>query len=202
MSMSENVSSQSDPHAQFHTSALLQKLVDEAPENYFTLDWLVGNLHSRSFGIIILFLALLTMIPIVSIFARLILLILALQIMVGCKSVVLPQRIMLHPLASKHLTHLQKHAIPTLTHLEKLIRPRWPKILVVARRGGGFIAFILIALSLATPLPLANMPTAAIIIMMALAYIEHDGLLLVIAHIMGLAFLAIISVAILEALRL
>jgi hypothetical protein len=36
------------------TSLVLQELLDEAPADYFTLDWLIGSLPDRSFGIVML----------------------------------------------------------------------------------------------------------------------------------------------------
>ncbi|HEU0118628.1 MAG TPA: exopolysaccharide biosynthesis protein, partial [Alphaproteobacteria bacterium] len=49
-------------------------------------------------------------------------------------------------------------------------------------------------ISLLAPLPLANVPAAAITVLIALAYLEHDGLLLILTQILGLAILSLISV--------
>jgi hypothetical protein len=61
------------------TSVVLQRLHDEAPTDYFTVGWLMGSLHRRSFGIIMLLLALAAMAPGVAIVAGLLLMIPALQ---------------------------------------------------------------------------------------------------------------------------
>ena len=39
-------------------SIVLQRLHDEAPTDHFTLGWLMGSLHKRSFGVIMLLLGL------------------------------------------------------------------------------------------------------------------------------------------------
>src|ERR1700733_14588724 len=138
-------------NGQMHTSVMLQTLIDEAPKDHFTLNWLIGSMPGRSFGVIILFLGLLTMVPIVSIFARFVLLLLILQIIAGYKSPVLPQRLMVRPIPSRYLVHLQDHAIPTLQFLERLIRPRWPNLPAETRRVGGLIVLVLIIVSLLAP---------------------------------------------------
>jgi hypothetical protein len=49
------------------SSRILQDVLDNAPENHFTLGWLMSALRERSFGIVILFLGLLATAPIGSI---------------------------------------------------------------------------------------------------------------------------------------
>lgn len=56
-----------------HTSVVLQRLHDEAPLDHFTLPWLMEHLRRRSFGMIMLLLALVAMVPGVSIVAGLLL---------------------------------------------------------------------------------------------------------------------------------
>src|SRR5689334_8957758 len=46
------------------SSRVLEDLLHQAPTDTFTLGWLMSTLHQRSFGIVMLFLALLAMAPI------------------------------------------------------------------------------------------------------------------------------------------
>ena len=55
------------------TSVVFRQLLEEVPSNHFTLDWLLGRLGKRSFGIIMLLLAVVAIAPGVSIFAGLLL---------------------------------------------------------------------------------------------------------------------------------
>src|SRR5882757_6760531 len=113
-----------DPPEQAHTSVLLQKLIDgAASKEHFTLDWLIGSLPKSSFGMIILFLAILSMVPVVTFVSRPLIMILMLQIILGYNSPVLPRRILLRPLSSRYLARLG-HVVPALKHLEKAVRPR------------------------------------------------------------------------------
>jgi hypothetical protein len=72
-----------DTSALVPASIALQQLHDEAPTDHFTLGWLIGGLHKRAFGIIILLLAVVAIAPGVSIVAGLLLMVPALQMVTG-----------------------------------------------------------------------------------------------------------------------
>ena len=65
------------------TSIVLQRLHDEAPADHFTLGWLMGRLRKRSFGIIMLLLALVATVPGISYIAGLLLMIPAFEMIAG-----------------------------------------------------------------------------------------------------------------------
>src|SRR4029453_13015689 len=75
------------------TSAVLQRLHDEVPANHFTLGWLMQRLRKRSFGIIMLLLALVAIVPGLSIVAGLLLMIPAFQMIAGKPAPVFPRRV-------------------------------------------------------------------------------------------------------------
>jgi hypothetical protein len=52
-----------DPTGLVPTSAVLQRLHDEVPASHFTLGWLMHSLRKRSFGIVMLLLALVAIAP-------------------------------------------------------------------------------------------------------------------------------------------
>lgn len=184
---------------QAHTSVLLRRLIDEAPPDFFTLGWLLGKLPKNSFGFILLFLAIIALLPVISVVARIFMVILLCQIILGYHCPVLPGWLTRRKLPSRYLIKLKLHIIPALDCLENVVRPRWPVMLVGTRRLTAFIASLILLLSLPAPLPLANMPPATASILMALAYIEHDGLLLVIALFFAIAMLLIVIWAFLQA---
>lgn len=55
-----------DKEAFVPASVLLQRLHDEAPADHFTLGWLMSRMHKRSFGLIMLLLAVVAIAPGVS----------------------------------------------------------------------------------------------------------------------------------------
>jgi hypothetical protein len=178
------------------TSVVLQDLIDEAPTDHFTLDWLIGSLPERSFGIIMLLLAVLAMVPVGSIVPGLLLAILAAQMTAGRQGPVFPRRIAAHPLPTRHLVRMARQPILILKYLERAIRPRWPLPFGASKHVVGGVVLLLTCLVLLGPLPLTNVPPAADIALISLAYIEEDGVLLMIGLLGALILLAIATAAV------
>src|ERR1700688_845888 len=130
------------------TSLVLQELLDEAPADHFTLDWLIGSLPERSFGIVMLLLAVLAMVPLGSIVPGLLLAILAAQMTVGRPGPVFPRRIATYPLPTRHLVRMGRLPILVLKYLERVIRPRWPTPIGATKRVVGVVVFLLTCLLL------------------------------------------------------
>jgi hypothetical protein len=186
------------PIAFIPTSAVLQRLHDEAPLDHFTLGWLMGSLRKRSFGIIMLLLALVAMAPGVSIVAGLLLMIPAFQMIAGRPAPVFPRRIAAHPLPARHLAALVQRAVPVLRYIEKLIHPRWPTPLEATKRFVGTVVMILNTIVVFGLIPLSNVVPALVIALISLAYLEEDGLLLLIALLVAVIVLTVELVAVWE----
>jgi hypothetical protein len=178
------------------TSLVLQELLEDAPADHFTLDWLIGSLPERSFGVVMLLLGVLAIVPLGSLIPGLLLAILAAQMTVGRQGPVFPRRIATHPLPTRHLLRMGRHSILVLEYLERVIRPRWPTPFGATNRVIGVVVFLLTCVILLAPLPLTNVLPAADIALIALAYIEEDGVLLAIAFTFALILLAIASAAV------
>ena len=182
-------------------SVLLQRLHDEAPADHFTLGWLMGRLHERSFGIIMLLLAVVAMAPGVSIVAGLLMMIPAVQMIAGKPDPVFPRRIADHPFPTPRLAALVRRAVPVLRYLERAIHPRWPIPSGATKRLVGAVVLVLDIALLFTPLPFSNIVPALVIALISLAYLEEDGLLLLIALLAAVIVLAIELVLIWQAVR-
>jgi hypothetical protein len=170
-------------------SDLLQRLHDEAPTDHFTLAWLMGTLHKRSFAAIMLICAVVAIAPGVSILAGMLLMITAIQMIAGRVAPVFPSSIALRALPTRHLAALLQRALPVLRYLERVIHPRWATPHEATKRVVGIAVLVLSMAVVFTPLPLSNIPPALVIALISLAYLEDDGLLLA----MGLLFAAILS---------
>jgi hypothetical protein len=182
-----------DATAFIPTSVVLQRLHDEAPTDHFTLGWLMGSLRKRSFGIIMLLLAVVAVAPGVSIVAGLLLMIPAFQMIEGHPAPIFPRRIATHPFPTRHLAALVQRAVPVLRYLEKISHPRWPTPLEATKRLVGVVVVILNIAVVFTPIPLGAVVPALVIALISLAYLEEDGLLLAIAL---LAAVVVLSVAV------
>ncbi|MFK4506585.1 exopolysaccharide biosynthesis protein [Bradyrhizobium daqingense] len=179
-------------------SVLLQRLHDEAPADHFTLDWLMSRMHRRSFGLIMLLLAIVAVAPGVSIVAGLLLMVPAFQMILGQNMPVFPRRIAARPIPTMHLAALVLRAVPVLRSLEKLIHPRWPTPLDATKRVVGAVVVLLNITLLFTPVPLSNIVPALVIALISLAYLEEDGILLSIAMLASIVVLAIELVVVWE----
>ena len=185
-------------HPDIPASVLLQRLHDEAPPDHFTLGWPMGRLHRRSFGLVMLLLAVVAIAPGVSIVAGLLLMIPTFQMIAGQHMPVFPRRIGVRPLPTRHLAALVQRAVPVLRYLENLIHPRWPTPLDATKRLVGAVVLLLNITLLFTPVPLSNVVPALVIALISLAYLEEDGLLLSIALLASAIVLAVEFAAVWE----
>jgi hypothetical protein len=175
---------------------VLQRLHDAAPTDHFTLGWLMGSLRRRSFGIIMLLLALVAIAPGVSILAGLLLMIPAFQMIAGQPAPVFPRRIAARLLPTRHLAALVQRAVPVLRSFEKVIHPRWPTPFEATKRLVGTVVAALNTTLVFTPIPLSNVVPALVIALISLAYLEEDGILLAIALLAALIVLTVEFVAV------
>jgi hypothetical protein len=67
--------------------------------------------------------------------------------------------------------------VPVLRYLERVIHPRWLTPFEATKRVVGGVV-LLLGVSLLAPIPLSNVPPALLIVLIAFAYLEEDGLLL------------------------
>lgn len=163
------------------TSVLLEGLMHQAPGNAVSLGWLIDRLGPRSFGLVLLLLGLLALLPGIAIAAGLLLAIPASQMLRGHTAPVFPDRIAARGLPTRRLTALIRRALPALRLMERVMRPRFPTPFQTTKRLVGALMLLLGGLLLATPVPLSNVPYGIAIILLAFAYLEEDGVALCIA---------------------
>jgi hypothetical protein len=187
-----------DAKALIPTSVVLQRLHDQAPTDHFTLGWLLGSLRKRSFGIIMLLLAVVAIAPGVSVVAGLLLMIPAFQMIAGQPTPVFPRRIAARPLPTRHLAALVQRAVPVLRYLEKVVYPRWPTPHEATKRLVGAVVVIMSTTLVFIPIPLSNVVPAMVIALISLAYLEEDGILLSIALLAAVIVLTTVLVAVWE----
>ena len=186
-----------DARTPIPTSVVFRQLLEEVPPEHFTLDWLLGRLGKRSFGIIMLLLAVVAIAPGVSIVAGLLLFIPAFQMTLGHAAPVFPQSIAVRPLPTSQLTALVQRAVPALQTLENVVYPRWPIPHQATKRLVGIVVLLLDVTVTFTPLPLSNIIPALLIGLISLAYLQEDGLVLSVA----LTLAAVLLTADLQAIR-
>jgi hypothetical protein len=179
-------------------SAVLRRLHDEAPTDHFTLGWLMHRLHKRSFGIIMLLIALVAIAPGLSIVAGLLLLIPAFQMVMGKPAPVFPHGIATRALPTRQLAAVVQRSIPVLRYLEKAVHPRWQTPPEATKRLVGAVVVLLSSTLVFIPIPLSNVIPALAIALISLAYLEEDGVLLAVAVLAAVIVLTVATAAVWE----
>lgn len=177
------------------TSTILERLAAQAPAGQVTLGWVLGNLEDRSFGLILLLAALLGLVPGLSPLAALLLAIPAVQMIRGRAEPVLPGRLARRRLSTRRLTRLLARVVPLLRRMERVVRPRWPTPFEATKRVVG-VVILLLAATLLAPIPFSQYIPVAVIVLLAFAFLEEDGVLLALALAAALVSLAITAAAV------
>jgi hypothetical protein len=163
-----------------HTSQLLAALIAQAPVGPVDLEWLLSHLDRRSFGLLLLLLGMLVVIPGVATVATLALLFPAVQMMLGRTAPSFPRFLSKRQFDFNRFRKFTVFVSPLLRAIESVSRPRWNARHDVTDRLVGLIVFLL-ALSAGWPLPLVNVIPGLVVVLIAIAYLQEDGLLLVVA---------------------
>ena len=162
-----------------HTSELLENLVAKAPNKPIDLEWLLGHLEKRSFGLIVLLLGLLVIIPGVATIAILAIFFPAVEMMLGRSTPRFPRFLSKRPFDFQRFKRFTEKIRPVLRAIERMSRPRLTLPHAIAGRLVGAIIFVL-AISALWPLPLASVVPGIVMVLIAIAYLQEDGLLLLI----------------------
>lgn len=162
-----------------HTSEILEELVAKAPDASVDLQWLLGHLEKRSFGLIVLLLGLLVIVPGVATIAILAIFFPAVEMMLGRSTPTFPRFLAKHPFDFQRFKRFTENVRPVLRAIEMVSRPRWTLPHAVVGRLVGAIIFVL-AVSALWPLPLASVVPGMVMVLIAIAYLQEDGLLLLV----------------------
>jgi hypothetical protein len=176
-------------------SVTLLDLVNNLPGEHFTIEWLLGRLDRRSFGIILLVMSLVAMVPGISMLIGPLLAIPAFEMILGRSGPSFPRRVAVYPLRAAALTGVVRRALPVVMVLEKIVHPRWSIPPRISKLAAGVPILALSGLFLA-PLPLIQIVPALLVALIALAYLEEDGLLLCLSLLGSLILLAVATAAV------
>lgn len=175
-------------------SAVLGDILAAARTEELTLDWLLGRMGGRSFGLVVLVLSIFGLLPGVSAFAAVLLMIPAIQMLLARAGPVFPRRLRSRRFEARRLAALLRYVVPVLRWLERFVRPRWTTPVEATKRVVG-ASVLLLSAGLLAPLPLSNVPPAVAIMLIAFAYLEEDGALLCGALAIALVIVAAVLLA-------
>lgn len=174
------------------TRAILEALIDGDQQQTLDFNALLGGLGRRAFGMLLFVAALPAFIPIPiggALSGPLVVLIAA-QLLVGLRRPWLPGFIARRGPKRQALARFERIVDPWLRRLEHLVRPRLT-VLLDHRLAAAFTGALLLLLGvlLSLPIPLTNYLFGGIVLLFALALLERDGALMLVAWGVGLAAL-------------
>jgi hypothetical protein len=166
------------------TRAILDRFGQGDPAETLRLDELLSGLGKRAFGMLLFVSALPAFIPIPgggAVAGPLVLLI-GLQLLVGLRRPWLPGFLARRGPRREAMARFDRRLSPWLARLEHLIRPRMARVLD-HRAAATFTGLLLVLLGALTslPLPFTNFLFGAMALMFALALLERDGALMLLA---------------------
>jgi hypothetical protein len=170
------------------TRALLDALAQGDPDETVTLRDLLAGLNRRAFGMLLFASVLPAFIPIPiggAISGPLVMLI-GVQLAIGMRRPWLPNFLATRGPHRHALARFDRMISPWLARLEHLIRPRLPVLL--DHRLAGVVTgllLVLLGLLLSLPIPLTNYLFGGLLLVFALALLERDGVMMLVAWIAG-----------------
>jgi hypothetical protein len=176
--------------SEVHTSDLVARLMKEAPEDSVDLDWLLHHLRHRSFGLLLLILAIVMAIPGLGVIASFLIAFPAVEMILGRHRPALPGFFVNRAIPTRHFTKWAERSLPLLRFVETFSRSRWHTPVQATKRAVGLVVFLL-ALCSIWPIPLLNIVPALTIVLISIAYLQQDGLLLGIAFAIAIASLLV-----------
>jgi hypothetical protein len=171
-------------------SVVLNAVVDGLAEDKVRVGTLMGGLRRRSFGGILVVLALLGLVPGVSFFAGLVMTVPAIQMMIGLRAPAMPRFVRVRELRVDQLRLLMRNITPRLQYLERYVRPRWTVLTDAPMPNLAGLLILVLALVIMLPIPFSNFLPVLAVILVALGLLERDGIALIIGLVF--AFLALI----------
>ncbi|EJW09963.1 Exopolysaccharide synthesis, ExoD [Rhodovulum sp. PH10] len=159
------------------TSVALARLLAEAPPDRVSLAWLIGRLGPRSFGLLVLVLALLGLAPGVAFVTGFVLAFAAFQMMLGYDCPRLPRAVTDCAIPTRHFTRWTNRAIAFFARLERMVGRRPQVAFPGAGRLVGLVV-LLLAATIVWPIPFSHIIPTFAIMLVAFAYMENDRVLL------------------------
>jgi hypothetical protein len=179
---------------------LLARLLADAPPDRTDIAWFLGKLGDQSFGLLVLVMAIVGLTPGIASFSGFLLAIPSIQMILGHENPALPAFIAKRSISTPHFAKWVNRILPPLRYAEALVHPRLQMSPGATKRVVGFVNLIM-AVTITFPVPFAYIIPTLVIVLIAFAYLEGDGLLLGASFFAALLSLAFSIAQILAALK-
>ncbi|HAS8511608.1 ABC transporter permease [Vibrio sp. 03_296] len=168
------------------TSDVIVELIKQAQSPGITLRSLTDRLGDRTFGMLLMLIALFNVLPLVSIIGGILIATLGLQMILGRRKAWLPSVILDRELPNDKVQAILRTFEPKVRKLEQYIYPRiqYMEAPVVDQVNGCII--LLLGLLISLPFPFTNIAPAFVVMIMGLGLMERDGLLQIGSFLLGM----------------
>ncbi|HFQ5211857.1 TPA: exopolysaccharide biosynthesis protein [Vibrio vulnificus] len=175
------------------TSDVIVELIKQAQSPGITLRNLTDRLGDRTFGMLLMLIALFNVLPLVSIIGGILIATLGLQMILGRRKAWLPSVILDRELPNDKVQAILRTFEPKVRKLEQYIYPRiqYMEAPVVDQVNGCII--LLLGLLISLPFPFTNIAPAFVVMIMGLGLMERDGLLQIGSFLLGMLSIGGIS---------
>lgn len=181
--------SPAQPHEK--TSKLLARILTGLNSEKIAVGILLYRLRRRSFGGVLLFLALLSLIPGIAIVAGLVVIVLGVQLALGFKTPKFFGRIYELKLDVDKLTKVMNKIVPAIQKLEIYVKPRWAFLTTAPMTFVIGLLIVVQALLLLVPLPFTGLLPVLSMLAFALGFLERDGVLALAGMLLSLVSTAL-----------
>lgn len=162
------------------TSDILSGLIAEIDAPEIAVGDLIGHLRARAYGVIFIILALISLVPAMSIPGGVLIAVFAVQMAAGIRSPRLPRRLAELSIPMSRLSWAVDKLLPVLAYLERHVRPRWPWLTAPPAINLVGLLMAILSVTFALPLPFTQLPPGLAILLIAVAMLERDGRVLLV----------------------
>jgi len=157
------------------TSEILRALIAEIDAPEITVGDLITYLRARAYGVIFIILAVISLVPAMSIPGGVLIAVFALQMAAGIRTPGLPRRLADLRIPMSKLRWAIERLVPILARMERHVQPRWPWLTAPPAINGVGLLMALVSVTFALPVPLTQLPPGLAILLIAVAMLERDG---------------------------
>ena len=183
-------------------SQVLQRLTVGNPHDQVSFGRILDELGERSFGLLLIVLALPNCLPFpgvpgTSFVTGAAIFYIAIQLILARDEPTFPRWLNRKSFSRANLARFVTKTNPFLRWLEKPVRPRLtPVVAGLGERVIGLVALIH-AVTLALPIPMGNLPQGVALVLLAMALIELDGAMAILGYIASVAAVAWLGLVVL-----
>lgn len=178
------------------TSEILTRLAAHPSGERVSLFEILARIRARAFGVFLIIFAVPNLIPTppgFSTVAGLLILVVAVQLLIGRTALWLPEKLGYKSIQTRLLVRLIEWTVPKLRRIERWSKPRavWLTRLAARRLIG--LLIVVLAIIMALPIPVVgNSPPALAITLMGFGMLERDGVWVAAGVAVGLIAIGVI----------